>query len=127
MRGGLSLVLVAALCSCVRPSDQHLAARPVAVVVSAVKPAAPAFTNKNESTFIGTVTGVDIGNVRHPYLRWLVTLKIDQVVSGPSPGEGFWFAIHSPSQEGLKVGQRYRISARKTKDGYELMSRARLD
>jgi len=91
------------------------------------KPAASALANAGEVTFLGTVTSVDVGNLNHPYLRWVVTLKIDKVVSGPSPGEGFWFAIHSPSQEGVKVGQRYRITANKNGDGYDLVSRDRVD
>ena len=74
------------------------------------------------TTFHGTVTSIDIGNTKHPYLKWVVTLAIDKVDSGPSPGKSFWFAIHSPSQEHVKVGQRYRIMATKNGDGYEVIS-----
>jgi hypothetical protein len=87
------------------------------------KPVASVPTNSNESTFLGTVTSIDIGNTKHPYLKWVVTLSIDKVDSGPSPGTGFWFAIHSPSQEGVKVGQRYRLTVRKNDNGYELIPR----
>ena len=59
----------------------------------------------------------------HPNLKWIVTLKVNQVVSGPSPGAGFWFAIHSPSEEGVKVGNRYRITAVKKGNGYEIIAR----
>jgi hypothetical protein len=75
--------------------------------------------------FLGTVTGVDIWNVHHPYLRYIITLKVDEVLSGPSPGDSFWFAIHSPSLEGLKVGRRVGIRARKTAEGYDILSRSR--
>jgi hypothetical protein len=75
------------------------------------------------STFLATVTRVEPGNVRDPYLKWTVTLTVDQVVSGPSPGTGFWFAIHSPSQDGVKVGDRYKITALKKGNGYEIISR----
>ncbi len=64
-----------------------------------------------------------MGDVSHPYLRYTVRLKVDQVVSGPSPGDGFWFAIHSPSQSDIKVGQSYKIVAEKQGDGYEIISR----
>jgi hypothetical protein len=84
-------------------------------------------TPTGETTFLGTVTSVDIGDTDHPYLKWVVTLKIDRIDSGPSPGESFRYAIHSPSQEGIKVGQRYRISAKQVGDGYELLSRGRMD
>jgi hypothetical protein len=91
------------------------------------KPADAAVANAGEVTFLGTVTSVDIGNLHHPYLRWVVTLTIDNVISGDSPGEGFWFAIHSPSLEAVKVGQRYRITAIKDRDGFELVSRQRVE
>jgi hypothetical protein len=77
----------------------------------------------DRTTFSGTITGIDIGDVRHPYLRWVVTVRVDEVLSGHRPGDSFWFAIHSPSQEGLKVGRRLVIRARKTSDGYEVESR----
>ena len=77
--------------------------------------------NAVDSTFLGTVTSVDPNNTDHPFLKWVVTLSIDKVDSGPSPGKSFWFAIHSPSQEGVKVGQRYRMMVRKNGGGYELI------
>lgn len=80
-----------------------------------------------ESTFLATVTRVDIGDVHHTHLRWVVVLKVDKLISGPAVGEGFWFAIHSPSQEGVKVGQRYKVVARKMDGGYEIVSRDRMN
>ncbi len=62
--------------------------------------------NEGESTFLATVTRVEINDVHHPYLNWVVVLGVDKLTLGPPVGEGFWFAIHSPSQEGVKVGQR---------------------
>jgi hypothetical protein len=91
------------------------------------KPADSVVANACDVTFLGTVTNVDIGNLHHPYLRWVVNLKIDKVVSGPSPGEGFWLAIYSPSVEGIEVGQRYRITANKSRDRYTLVSSQRVD
>jgi hypothetical protein len=82
-------------------------------------------TIEDASTFFATVTQVEIRDMQHPYLRWVVILKIDEVVSGASPGEHFWFAIHSPSREDIKVGERYKITAKKTGDGYEIVSRER--
>jgi hypothetical protein len=91
------------------------------------KPAPSAVANDRAVTFLGTVTDVDIRNLHHPSLRWVVNLKVDKVESGSYPGTDFWFAIHSPSQEGVKVGQQYRITAHKSGDGYTVFSRERLD
>jgi hypothetical protein len=95
---------------------------PVAGRAGATAPA-----NPGESTFLATVTRVEIGDVHHPYLRWVVVLKVDRLISGSPVGDGFWFAIHSPSQEGVKVGQRYQIVARKKGDGYDIVSRTRMN
>jgi hypothetical protein len=119
-------VLAASTLGCA-PSDNEGFRTFEAHPVAAQKPAASAGAKAGEVTFLGTVTSVDIGNLHHPYLRWVVNLKIDKVISGPSPGEGFWFAIHSPSQEGIKAGQRYRITAKQNRDGYTLVLRQRVD
>jgi hypothetical protein len=73
----------------------------------------------DETTFLGTVTKIDIGNTRHPVLRWVVTLRIDKVINGKLPGETFRLAIHSPSQEGIEPGHQYRMLVRKRGDGYD--------
>ncbi len=99
------------------------APRPVAIQ----KTAASAGPDEGESTFIGTVTSIGMLAEYHPYLKFAVNLKIDTVESGPSPGNGFWFAIHSPSMERVKEGQRYRIVANKGVDGWTLVSRKRLN
>ncbi len=99
------------------------AARPVAIQ----KPADSTGPAEGEATFIGTVRSIDLLPKRDPYFRFAVNLKIDRVVSGPSPGNGFWFAIHSPSQSRVKEGQRYRITANKSVDGWTIISRTRLD
>jgi hypothetical protein len=109
------------------PHDNEGPRAPAVHPVAVQKPADSVVENEGEVTFLGTVTSVDIGNLHHPHLRWVVNLKIDKVVSGPSPGEGFWFAIHSPTLDGVKVGQRYRITANKGRDGYTVVSRERVD
>jgi hypothetical protein len=97
------------------------------------RPAAPAARPAPESAeageltvFLGMITAIDPSNVRHPYLKWAVIVRVDEVVAGPRPGDAFWFAIHSPSEEGLKVGQRLRIRARKTAEGFAFRSYARV-
>jgi hypothetical protein len=105
--------------SVIRPSALEPAAVP--------KPAPSALANDRAVTFLGTVTDVDIRNLHHPSLWWVVNLKIEKVESGSYPGTDFWFAIHSPSQENVKVGQRYRIIAYKSGEGYTVFSREQVD
>jgi hypothetical protein len=97
------------------------------------RPAAPAARPPPGSSeagdltvFLGTITDIDPSNTRHPFLKWAVIVRVDEVVSGPRPGDKFWFAIHSPSQEGLEVGQRVRIRARKTAEGFAFRSYSRV-
>lgn len=127
MKAHFPLILGAALSGCLPACEKAPAAQTKRSVENIPKPGQAGLVVENESTFIGKVSRVEIGNLRHPYMRWVVVLKVDKVISGPSPGDGFWFAIHSPSQEGIKVGQRQRIRARKMADGYEIISRMRLD
>jgi hypothetical protein len=83
--------------------------------------------NTDDVTFTGTVTSVEIANLEHPYLKWVVTLAVDEVRSGASPGKSLWFAIHSPTLEGAEVGGRYLITAKKnTGGGYDVISHDRL-
>jgi hypothetical protein len=112
-------VLLASGAAC----DSRRAAPAVRSAPALQRPAAASPKVGDDTDFLGTVTGIDIGDVRHPYLRWNVTVKIDEVLSGHRPGDSFWFAIHSPSQENIKVGQRLRIRARKTAEGYVVESR----
>lgn len=123
----MRLVLMIALAGCVPGCDGGLGATTTLPAAAVRKPAVSAPALAEETTFVGTVTSVDIGKTQHPHLKWVVTLAVDWVDSGPSPGESFWFAIHSPSQEGVKVGQRYRITARKKGDGYDLIAHNRVN
>jgi len=73
----------------------------------------------DEAVFLGTVTRIDnLGHIPDPFLRYVVTLKIDKVTQGSLPMETFQLAIHSPSREGVELGQRYRISVRRSGAGY---------
>jgi hypothetical protein len=79
----------------------------------------------DRTTFSGTITGIEIGNVRHPHLLWIVSMKVDEVLSGHRPADPFRFAVHSPSQENLKVGRRVTIRARREADRYVVESHSR--
>jgi hypothetical protein len=90
---------------------------------SGAAPSALAPPISGASTFLATVTRIEPGDLRDPSLKCTVTLTVDQVISGPSPGTAFWFAIHSPSQDGVKIGRRYKITALKKDNGFEIISR----
>ena len=47
------------------------------------------------------------------------------MVSGSIITGDFWFLIHSPSQEHIEVGQRYKMTVEKTGDGYDIVSQIR--
>lgn len=77
----------------------------------------------NESTFIGSVAGIEITNPDDPIRRWTVTLTVDHVVSGVSPGAVLRLPpVHSPSQEGLVVGRHFTVRVRKQDHRYEVLS-----
>jgi hypothetical protein len=69
-------------------------------------------------TFLGTVTRIEIADTGDSLKKWVVTTRVDKVLSGVFSGSQFSFAIHSPAQSGLEVGKQYRIRATRTRDGY---------
>ncbi len=87
---------------------------------------APISTDPGALTFVGTVTSIEPSALHQRNLSWKVILRVDEVISGRSPGPAFWFAIHSPSQEDVQVGYRYRIRADQKGDEYELIGYARI-
>jgi hypothetical protein len=73
----------------------------------------------DETVFLGTVARIDnLGHTPDPFLRYVVTLKMDKVIRGRLPMDTFQLAIHSPSREGVELGHRYRISVRRSGAGY---------
>lgn len=51
---------------------------------------------------------------------WVITTRVDKVLSGSFSGRQFQFSVHSPSQSGLNVGKQYTIRATRTKAGYSV-------
>jgi hypothetical protein len=79
---------------------------------------APGAKPSKDLLLVVTVTAMkDTDELRKP---WLVSTKVVKVLSGELPGGTFQFAIHSPAQAGLKVGNRYTIPAHWTGDAYEV-------
>ncbi|MCE9635052.1 MAG: hypothetical protein K8T90_05035 [Planctomycetes bacterium] len=64
--------------------------------------------------FVGTVTSIGMRRTPDPWFRWVVTMHVDEVLSGTYDGSTFAFVVHSPSQEHLREGGRYEIDAERT-------------
>src|SRR5262245_59600304 len=86
------------------------AATASAAPLSSGRAPAPASSGP-DLTFLGTVTRIEIADTGDPRKEWVVTTKVDKVLSGSFTGSQFSFAIHSPSKSGLAVGKQYSIQA----------------
>jgi hypothetical protein len=51
---------------------------------------------------------------------WVITMRVDKVLSGSFKGKQFQFPVHSPAQSHLNVGKQYTIRATRTKTGYSV-------
>jgi hypothetical protein len=79
---------------------------------STSSPAAP-----SDVVLLGTVIGIEAGKTADPLKQWLVTMKIERVVSGHYPEPELRFAIHSPIKSGLIFGKTYTVRATRTEGG----------
>jgi hypothetical protein len=80
------------------------------LVVSAIGIANATPPTSKEMVLVGKVTSLKPGG-GNELKRWIVTVKVDKVVSGDFSGPTFQFAVHSPSQSGLEKGRSYTIEA----------------
>ena len=83
-------------------------------------PREPPSANPDEVELVATVTSIEPNPAPRRLLRWVVTLSVDNVIGGSFPMKTFQIAIHSPSDERVEVGHQYRITARKSNDGYDI-------
>ena len=100
----VTVIAVAAFCvSCGNAPLKHTA------VASEPKPL-------GELVFRGTVVSVTgpIADMEQP---WVVTTRVDRVLSGSFARKQFQFAVHSAAGI-LQVGEQYTIRAVRTKGGY---------
>ena len=124
---GRMMAALALVCSGCGQRDEERNRASAAQPVLVQRPADPAEADEGEAIFIGTVSSIRMLREHQPYYRFAINLKIDEVQFGLSPGSDFWFAVHSPAQERIKEGQRYRIVAKKSGDDWTLVSRRRWD
>ena len=83
--------------------------------VGSASTSSPAATS--EVLLSGTVIGIEAGKTADPRKRWLVTMKIERVVSGHYPEPELRFAIHSPVKSGLISGKTYTVRATRSEGG----------
>ncbi len=63
------------------------------------------------STFIATVERIAYSPLVNSDLNWIIDLKVERVLSGPSPGETFFFRVRNPTRQGIEVGRSFQIRA----------------
>jgi len=59
---------------------------------------------------VGKVTSLKLGG-GDEIKRWIVTVKVEKVVTGDFSGPTLQFAVHSPAHSGLEKGRSYTIEA----------------
>ena len=70
--------------------------------------------------FIGTVDEIENAPLDYSLANWIVTFRVEKVITGSFSGKTFSFRVHSPSQSGLTVGSMYTVAAEKTDEGYKI-------
>ena len=115
MKTMLLVLLMAGVCGCAptrdKPSMEPASASPNSA-------STPSRSNHSDLTFLGTVTKIEAADTCDPLKEWVVTTRVDKVLSGDFSGSQFSFAIHSPVQSGIEVGKQYQIRATATPEGY---------
>jgi hypothetical protein len=76
--------------------------------------------------FLATVDRIEYSPLVNSDLNWTIYMKVDRVLSGPSPGDTFPFRVRNPTREGLEVGRKFRIKAVPFGPGYRLERLERL-
>jgi hypothetical protein len=69
------------------------------------------------SAIVSSIENAPTGDRRR---RWLVTMKVQKVLSGRFTEPVLVFPVHSPVMLGLEVGKTYTIRATRKGNGYEV-------
>jgi hypothetical protein len=119
MRILLLLLSVTGLSGCSLLEDKPSAPPPAEVATASPSNSSTDDTsNPSDLTFLGTVTSIEAADTGDRLKNWVVTARVDRIVSGRFSGGQFSFAIHSPTLSGLEVGKQCRIRATRTQKGY---------
>jgi hypothetical protein len=123
MRKALQFILAAGVGGCAQVPQDTAGVETEAQTVSARAGASsPIASTIDELTFRGRITSItpsDTGNLNK---RWVVSTKVEQVISGSFSQDHFAFSSHSPAQWGLEVGKEYLIRATRIAKGYRVDS-----
>jgi hypothetical protein len=79
---------------------------------------APGAKPSKDLLLVATVTAIK--NTYDLHKPWLVSTRVEKILSGDLSGRTFRFAVLSPEQAGLKVGKRYTIPAHWTGRDYQV-------
>ena len=72
------------------------------------------------SGFLGTVDRITYSPLVDSDLNWLVSMKVERVISGPDPGPAFSFRVRNPTRDGIEVGRTFRTRAVPSGRGYRI-------
>lgn len=116
------LVLATGVGACAPHPEQPAPVEPKELPPSDKGATAPASadTRSEDLVFLGRVTSIAIADTGNPRREWVVTTKVERVLSGSFSGSHFSFAVHSPAKSGLEVGKHYSIRATRTPSGYRV-------
>ncbi|HUW30405.1 MAG TPA: hypothetical protein VM223_02205 [Planctomycetota bacterium] len=113
--GGLSVITLVVYFQARRASEHKSFARARQAVEQLGEPSSA------DLVFIGIAENIEVSALGEKSLtNWIVTFRIEKVLSGEFANERFSFRIHSPSMSGFEVGQRYMVEAEKTDSGYKV-------
>jgi hypothetical protein len=58
----------------------------------------------------GEVLDISPVQTKHPHLKWQISLKINEVISGNFDSPEFLFNIHSPTKSNIVISGKYIIT-----------------
>jgi hypothetical protein len=96
MRVSTLLVALSALASCVTPPD----------------------STKNGTLVLNGVVNAIAPTSEAAQPSWVITVRVEEVLSGSYSLPTFSFVVHSPAMSGLALGSQYKIVAIETRSGY---------
>ncbi len=76
------------------------------------------FSRTPDLVFRGTVADIRQSPLDQSLTSWVVTFRVDELISGEYGEEYFSFLLHSPDRFFLEEGREYRVEALKVRSGY---------
>ena len=76
------------------------------------------FARSPDLVFRGTVADIRQSPLDQSLTSWVVTFRVDELISGEYQEEYFSFLLHSPDRFFLEEAREYRVEALKVRSGY---------